>query len=252
MPVPPLQRYDCQIWWAHAVGAENNLLLLLDDRERARLNRFVRSIDRALYLTAHALTRILLGAHLAVAPGSLRFSTLCRYCGRDHGKPRVDVHGGADIEFSISHSGRRVALAVARGMPIGVDVEQMRPSEERVSLTASALSAVEKAVFHSLPAGDRELGFLRYWTRKEALLKATGHGLALAMNELTVTPPDAPPTLLAWPPKLPISTAAHMFDLNPGPGYVGSLAALDARPTVVEHDAAPLLGWASAPRTLWT
>lgn len=240
MPVPPLQRYDCQVWWADAVAAKTNLLPLLDDWERSRLDRFVQSIDRTLYLTAHALTRIVLGAHLAVAPGSLRFSTTCRFCGRDHGKPRIDGWR-ADIEFSISHSGRLVVVAVAREMPIGVDVEQMRPSRERRSLTASVLSAVEQAVFCSLPTEDREFGLLRYWTRKEALLKATGHGLVAAMNELTMTPPDAPPRLLAWPSKL-ISTAVHMFDLKPGPGYVASLAALDARPTVVEYGAASLLG----------
>ena len=84
-------------------------------------------------------------------------------------------------------------------------------------------------------------------TRKEALLKATGDGLAVAPATITVTPPDAPPALVAWTAAPPLASAAHLFDLDPGPGHVASLAVLGARLAVVERDGDGLL--AASPPT---
>ena len=83
--------------------------------------------------------------------------------------------------------------------------------------------------------------FFAYWTRKEALLKATGDGLRVAPAALTVTPPDAPPALVAWEATAPLAAAAHLFDLSPGSGHVASLAVLGPRLGVVERDGDALL-----------
>jgi 4'-phosphopantetheinyl transferase len=103
------------------------------------------------------------------------------------------------------------------------------------------LSAAEQPAVAALPAAARGGAVLRYWTRKEALLKATGVGLAVAPAALTVTPPDAAPALVAWEAAPPLDAAAHLFDLSPGPGHIASLAILGPRLAVVERDGDGLL-----------
>jgi 4'-phosphopantetheinyl transferase len=238
--VPGLQPGECQVWWAGAAAGHGELLPLLDAGERARWSRFRRDADRARFLAAHALARRVLAVHAGMPAAELGFATLCRRCGAtDHGKPRLVAAGG--IEFSLSHSGERVVLALARGVVLGVDVERLKPERDAAALTAAVLSAAEQRVVAALPPARRALALLRYWTRKEALLKATGDGLAIEPARLTVTAPDAPPALVAWEAASPPETDAYLVDLSPGPGHVASLAMLGRRLAVAERDATGLL-----------
>jgi 4'-phosphopantetheinyl transferase len=238
--IPPLQPGECQVWWADRATAASHLMELLDEREQARWSRFLREEDRERYLVAHAMLRVVLAAHLGIPARELRFSTICRHCGKTHGKPRLD-HGGEAIEFSLSHSGRQVVVALVRDFPVGVDVEQVKPTRDRTSLVAAVLSGPERRAIAALPADERGEAFLRYWTRKEALLKATGHGLAIAPRSLTVTAPGEAAALLSWTAKQPLEAAVHLFDLKGAPEHVAALAVLGGCPHVVERDAGGLL-----------
>jgi 4'-phosphopantetheinyl transferase len=238
--VPPLRAGECQVWWARPAGTRE-LLALLDTGERGRCLRFHRDEDRARYLAAHALARLVLAGHLGIPAPALAFHATCRQCGAgDHGKPRLGMAGGG-LEFSLSHSGARVVLAVARDAAVGVDVERLNAQRDFAALVPAVLSPAEQPAVAALPDAERAGAVLRYWTRKEALLKATGDGLRVAPAALTVTPPDAPPALVAWDATPPLDTAAHLFDLSPGPGHVASLAILGPRLAVVERDGDGLL-----------
>jgi len=238
--VPSLRAGECQVWWASPAAGHRELLSLLDANERGRWSRFRRDEDRARYLVAHALARLVLAGHLGAPAAELGFSAACRHCGgTDHGKRRLRAAGG--IEFSLSHSGGRVVLAVARDAALGVDVERLNARRDVAALIPAVLSAAEQHALAALPAAENALAVLRCWTRKEALLKATGDGLAVAPATITVTPPDASPALVAWAAAPPLAAEAHLFDLNPGPGHVASLAVLGPRLAVVERDADRLL-----------
>lgn len=79
------------------------------------------------------------------------------------GKPRWP--GGPD--FSLSHSGSIVALAVAREGRVGLDVERRRAVDSR------AMRRVLTPGELALSAADPRL-MLVLWTRKEAAVKAVG------------------------------------------------------------------------------
>lgn len=237
---PPLRAGECHVWWASPAAAGAPLVALLDAAERERWSRFRRDEDRARYLVAHALKRIVLAGYLGVPPGALAFAARCPRCGGAHGKPRLGEPYGA-LEFSLSHSGDRVALAVARGVPVGVDVERLAPERDRGSLAAAVLSAAEQETMAALPQARRGAALLRYWTRKEALLKATGDGLAVAPTSLTVSAPEAAPALLAWAAEPPLGARVALFDLDPGPRHIASLAVLGACVAIAERDAGDLL-----------
>lgn len=87
-------------------------------------------------------------------------------------------------DFSISHSGDWLWLAVGEPM-LGLDVEQLRPRRNLQKLMAHVLSPLELAW---VAVQDDELrAFYRLWTLREAVLKASGRGLA-GLSRLQLLP----------------------------------------------------------------
>lgn len=144
-------------------------------RWRDRLTAYRRQEDRDRFLLGCATVRRVVGALLGIAPGAVVLDRSCADCGRPHGKVRVVAPHPP--ELSVSHSGDVVLVAVHRGAPIGVDVERVDPDLDTASLSGFVLSPEEAEVVGSVPAADRTRAFTTYWTRKEAVLKATGDGL---------------------------------------------------------------------------
>jgi 4'-phosphopantetheinyl transferase len=229
---------ECQVWWAEVDATSEHLIDLLDDGERDRWAQLRHGPARAGYAFAHALARLVAARLLDVEPTAVRFTATCRYCAGAHGRPRVD-HPGERVNLSISHSGERSVVAFARDVDIGVDVERIAMRGPR--LPVSALAASERPLLEGLPEEQRLPAFIRYWTRKEATLKATGDGLLVSPRRLTVTGPDEPPELLDWVDRPPPDVAVFLTDLNPREGYRASLASLGRRLTVVEHDGTQLV-----------
>ncbi len=77
------------------------------------------------------------------------------------------------VEFSLSHSQNILAVAVSRGA-VGVDVEAA-DADCRQGMAERALTPREYAFYNRLPDEEKAHGFLRLWTAKEALFKAS-HG----------------------------------------------------------------------------
>ncbi|OKK06548.1 hypothetical protein AMK26_11120 [Streptomyces sp. CB03234] len=225
------------MWIADAVRVPSRspLLELLDARERARHDAFVRESDRALYLTAHALLRRLVAAHLGGDPREVRFTHECRHCDRPdpHGKPGlVD----SALELSLSHSGDKVAVALSLAGPVGVDIERVAEDGRAADLAPVVLAVAERDELERLPAGERAWGFTRYWARKEAVLKATGDGLAVEPALLTVSAPGAPAALLEWRERAEPHLPVRLHDVDAGDGYRAAVAVLGDRCRVVRHE----------------
>lgn len=152
---------------------------LLDDEERARALRFVRSPDRSRFVLAHAALRLFLARCLDVQPAAVRYESGL------HGKPRL-APGLPALEFNLSHSAGLGLLAVARDRPVGVDVEHLRDVPEALNIADTHFSAAEREVLVSLPPAERRAAFFRCWTRKEAVIKALGEGLGRALGSFEV------------------------------------------------------------------
>lgn len=88
--------------------------------------------------------------------------------------------------ISLAHSARLAVCAWNDEGKIGVDVE---PLERRIAraedIAARYFSTGEQALLAKAP--DRNLVFLRIWTRKEALGKALGTGLNVDVEQLDTT-----------------------------------------------------------------
>lgn len=236
-----LPALECHVWWASPDDAPPGSSSVLDPGERAGMRRLLRAEDRRRYLAAHALLRAVVAHYVDRDASQLRFVTRCARCGGSHGKPRLE-EPAAEVEISLSHSGDRVVVAVTAGAPVGVDVEHVDPSADHAGMAQDVLSPAEQGALGALPVGDRGVAFLRYWVRKEAVLKATGEGLSSPPALLTVSPPDRPAALVRWDGRPPADAAVQLHDLGPGPGHLASVAVLSDTPhRVVERNAAVLL-----------
>jgi 4'-phosphopantetheinyl transferase len=151
-------------------------LALLSADEAARAERFHFRIHRERFIAARAMLRLILGLYLQKLPESLQFSY------SEKGKPSLP---DSDIQFNISHSETAAVLAVTLHDPIGVDIEK-REDFFKDSLAKRYFSSAEYASLLALPEASRSKGFYAIWSRKEALLKATGEGLHTPLDSFTV------------------------------------------------------------------
>jgi 4'-phosphopantetheinyl transferase len=162
------------------------LLDRLDDTEQQRAARFVFDRDRRAYVVAHALLRRALD--LQAGPRRWCFAV------NAYGKPRLDP-ACDDIRFSLSHTDDLVAVALARGQEVGVDVEAVSRDPDEAALVALALAPGEIVDLDGF--ADRRSRLLQLWVAKEALAKAVGVGLSLPLQQVLLR--GDPPCLAAFP-----------------------------------------------------
>ena len=88
-----------------------------------------------------------------------------------HGAPYLPAR--PDLHISLSHCRTAVAVAVSGEGPVGIDVECRRkvsPSLMQRVCTPEELDVIQRSA-------DSTMEFLRFWTRKEAVLKCRGTGI---------------------------------------------------------------------------
>ncbi|MDQ6808550.1 MAG: 4'-phosphopantetheinyl transferase superfamily protein [Verrucomicrobiota bacterium] len=165
----------------------------LNELERARAARFHFPRDRHSFVATRGLLRILLGAALDEIPGDISFVY------SEHGKPR---HLESAVRFSVSHSAGWAIFALAMDREVGVDLERAERLEiddkNLPALAARVLSPRELESWKALADPvERRAAFLRAWTRKEALIKGIGTGIAERMSQIDLLDSAANPPLFA-------------------------------------------------------
>ncbi|MGH3588289.1 MAG: 4'-phosphopantetheinyl transferase family protein, partial [Pseudonocardia sp.] len=143
-----------------------------------------------------------------------------------HGKPVLPGGPG----FSLTHAADLVGVAVHPGGAVGLDVEQVRALSDLAAMAEHARSPQE-----SVPDAQ---AFFTLWTRKEALLKAAGTGLASPMSAITLGPSGVRDWTGDDAPREPL----WLRDLHPAPGYRAAVAGTGDLPEITERSGDALLG----------
>lgn len=131
------------------------------------------------------------------------------------------------VNCNVSHAGNQVWLALARHAQVGIDVESSVAPNDIADISAQ-FHPEERAALRQL--AEPGLAAMRCWNRKEAVAKATGMGLSLALDAYAVSCAPAPANWLLVAP--PGRERAHWttLDLPVHTGFVCAVA-LD-KPTV--------------------
>jgi len=196
----------------------------LSPDERKRADRFRFEVPRKRFVAGRGLLRAILGRYCGIPPERLRFIY------GPNGKPELAPgeaarrKGGA-LHFNLAHSEGVGVLAVTQTGPVGVDVEQVRRLLEFEALVSQFFSVREAAEFLRLEREQQPAAFFNLWTRKEALLKATGEGIGHSLNRVEVSfLPGEPARVLSLPAEPWAGGEWSLVDLSISPAYAGALA----------------------------
>ncbi|MFN8481458.1 MAG: 4'-phosphopantetheinyl transferase superfamily protein [Anaerolineae bacterium] len=197
---------------------------VLSADERTRAEQIPLADDRTRFVVTRKGLRDVLRRYLG-SPAAVAFAY------GPYGKPMLAPTVPQRLEFNVSHAEGLALVAVSLEMPVGVDVEPVRPLDDLADLAEQVFSPAERAAWDRLPESERLAGFFEAWTRKEAVLKGLGDGLSRPLREVEVFGRrDAD---LWWDPTVP-NSAWRLTSFAPQRGYVACVAAkvADAGKTV--------------------
>lgn len=174
---------------------------------------------RELRMGQKFMLRLLLGAYLEI-PGR----DIVTVAGKN-GKPVLAPPlARSGLAFNLSHAGDRLAIAVARNLPVGVDIEQAGRDVRWRQLSARWFSRAEADWLTKLAQGAATHEFLRLWTVREALIKAMGATIAGHISSV-IPEPGNPANILSLPDGWPEPKTWTLHELERETGLHGWLAA---------------------------
>jgi 4'-phosphopantetheinyl transferase len=194
MALPPfLAPAEVRVWHAPTSDLADpsvlkQALTWLGAAERARYERFSGDEDRRMFLLGRVMARALVGEAIGVPAMDWQW--------RDgaHGRPEI-ARPPTALRFNLAHSAGLVVCALAVGRDVGVDVEDLarrsvEPAVVRRYCSPEEIRDIEAQL-------DRwHARFLRYWTLKEAYLKALGLGISVTLADLSFSNDDTQPRIV--------------------------------------------------------
>lgn len=212
----PAVAIDLWLWALDCDPAETlRRRAIMSDDERARADRFVHQRDRMRFISGRSRLREILADVVATSAAALPLAV------GPHGKPFLP---GGPV-FNLSHAAGLAALVVTADISVwlGVDIEGARVVDP--GLDAYAFAPEERAALRLVGPQDRDRAFFLGWTRKEAVVKATGEGLRADLASFAVTvDPAQPARLLRIDGHSPEAWRLH--DFSPRPDLAGAVACM--------------------------
>ena len=187
-----LLNHTVNIWkidYSTFSGEEETGIQILNTQEQIRAQKFHFQTDRKRFRVTRALLKIILSQITGKNPADITFSY------NQHGKPYLEDN--LNINFNVSHSGNTGLIAISDLGPLGTDVEKYRNRIDTDKMARRFFSEQEQEAFLKIADRQKLQGFFYGWTRKEALIKALGLGLAMPLKSFDVTlTPGQPARLL--------------------------------------------------------
>jgi 4'-phosphopantetheinyl transferase len=224
-PPPDLVLRDDEIHIWHAELDQprwfNHMLTdTLSNAEKERAERLHFEHHRRRFTVSRGLLRALLAHYSGMEPHDLAFNY------GPNGKPfMADCLDTARIRFNLSHSEGYALFAFTRDREVGVDIEYVQAFSEMEEIAGRFFSPQENLILQTLSRSEKKRAFYLFWTRREALAKAIGMGLSLALDQMDVS--RCPGQLYLSEKCHPLlNTKSHWFiqDIKPVPGFAAAFA----------------------------
>ncbi len=144
----------------------DSITSLLSAAEQARAQRYHRPIDQLRFVAGRGLLRTVVGQYTRQPANQIVI---------DIGPTQKPaLRHTPDLHVNLAHAGGWIMLAVS-DKPVGIDVEAIDYTFDYQLITESSFSQIEQQAIQK--AVDPRRAFYESWTRKEALVKATGTGI---------------------------------------------------------------------------
>lgn len=211
------------VWHIHAVTEHPEYERQLAPNELARAARFHDPNHGSQWRYFHCALRQILASYTGDAPAQLRFANI------ERDKPVLADFPA--LHFNLSHSAGQALLAVTTAAEVGIDIERERELPDREAMIRRYFSVREQEQLGALGADEKSSGFFHIWTRKEAVIKANGLGLGIALDSFDV--PCGP--VAGWQAcqiRNPANgkSVFRLHQLKVARGYAGAVALQSAGP----------------------
>ena len=166
--------------------------------------------------------RLLLGAYLGLPGKSVRINR------KNRGKPVLDtaIHD-TDLHFSMAKSEDKLLIGFSTSSHIGVDLEPARRrARDAMGVARRYFTPAEADALDATRPADRDAAFLRVWACKEAVVKASGRGIANQFCRFTVDADlSRPAAVLDFEGEDADNWSLAL--VRPGDGFLGAVAIQD-------------------------
>lgn len=193
-----------------------NALLSEDEIERAQ--RFHFQKDKNEYVCCRGFLRETLGSYLGISPGEIIFDY------GKNGKPElVNSSVVNKLKFNLSHSKEYAMLAVTDSNEIGVDIELIKSIPEMLDIAYELYTENENDLLKNASDESQNI-FFRFWTRKEAIIKAVGKGLSAPLKMIDVSSDSSIVIDKFYENHSKEFEGCRLIDLTPPAGYKAAVA----------------------------
>jgi 4'-phosphopantetheinyl transferase len=203
-----LEKNEIKIWYGQVKGEDSfyqSYWHVLDDAEKNQANKMHSPLLHKRYVEIHGRTRQLLSKTLNLAPEKITIKKA------EHGKPYLVDY--PELAFNLSHSAEKMIMAFAWNCRIGVDIEIIKQRVNVIGLVNKCFGVEEITYWNQLPDTEKNQVFYRFWTRKEAFVKATGEGILLGLNHCVINP-ENPKEFLRIPNQCGKPSEWHLQDID--------------------------------------
>lgn len=199
--------------WHLDLGRLSNPLNADVQADSSKLTVVQQRTTRRFYL------RLLMGAYLGLPGKDVRIIR------RKKGRPELaSCHADGALNFNVARSNGCYLIGVNSGATIGVDMEMAtrRPGKP-MALARRYFSEQEIEALSTLGENELNRAFMHTWACKEAIVKASGVGIANQLCRFSVDiNPDNPPAVLAMQDDDP--GAWQLAIAEPVPGAIAAIA----------------------------
>jgi 4'-phosphopantetheinyl transferase len=244
----PLAPDVLHVWRVRLSGGDGKISAaasLLSAEETARANRLVDETARRRFILSRAALRSVVARYLDQPPQTLAFRL------GSHGKPHL---ASSTLRFNVSHAADLALIGVTSGSEVGVDVECMDARRPVQAIAARFFSPTERADLDRKSGPEHAATFFRIWSRKEAVIKALGEGLACPLDSFDVSSEPHEAHLLAFRREGVVVADWRLVAIDAAPHYVAAAAVIGPCRGVLGFDAAndPFLSdsdWDQSPKS---
>ncbi|MDD5463059.1 MAG: 4'-phosphopantetheinyl transferase superfamily protein [Methylococcales bacterium] len=222
-----MNKKTIEIWHGNITAEEDaryqDFWRILDEAEQAHAGKIKNRLLHKRYVEVHGRLRGVLAKTLDQPPAKIAIKKTAQ------GKPFLADY--PELAFNLSHSADKFIIALGWNCQLGVDMEFYKLRISLAELVDKCFAEEEAFYWGKLPEDQKSREFYRFWTRKEAFVKATGRGIGLGLNNCVINP-EKPTEFLRVPACYEPASAWHVLDIDLGETVCSALVANKAVTTV--------------------